>query len=176
MVCPQTATYMASTISAVSVHDAQLCAQADCRGVAFSKPTIVGRQRLSTALACMRILIAITLATFALPALAEVSDKAASQTQLWSQGAIVGGIALSLGLFRPLLGLVAGLPIALFFAVGAHVTLSDPHIGTALLAEQGEPYRTALYGSSALVALGACVGAAIGLRTRHLLGERRGAS
>jgi len=125
----------------------------------------------------MRTVVAICLVFLVAPeVMAEVSDKAASQLQLWLQGIFVGGSALVAGLYRPLLGIMTGLLFTLFFGYGAYSTLVEPHIGPGLLTEQGEAYRIALFALPALCAVGAAIGAFLGLRTRDIFGERRASS
>ena len=125
----------------------------------------------------MRTFVAICLLALVSPeVLAEVSDKAASQLQLWLEGILVGGVALATGVFRPFLGILIGAFFSLLFGYVAYDTLADPFIAAALVAEQGEVYRVALYASPSLCALGVVIGACVGLRSRNILGERRAAS
>jgi hypothetical protein len=108
------------------------------------------------------------------PAAAEVSDKIATQSQLWLL-AVVLAVVFSCGaVYRPLFGLIGLVAAAaLAYAYANHTTLADPYIGTAALAEQGNAYWWATYGSSAVMLLAIAGGTYVGLRKRTLLGEVR---
>lgn len=123
----------------------------------------------------MRAFIAFAIAFFAFPAWAEISDKTASQAQLWLQGGVVGVIALWLAIRTPLLGLLFGALGTCFLGYGAFATHADPYIGRSLSAEQGLMYWVASYGSATLGLFGACFGAFARRRRRQGTGGRRDA-
>jgi len=91
------------------------------------------------------------------PALAEVSDKMATQPSLWFSGGLVG-VLLVLGIRWSKWVNFIGVPLAVLFFYFAWNTLRQPYIGPAIIKEQGTPYILALYGSAALVALGVVLG------------------
>ena len=132
------------------------------------------QRRLNTALARMRPIGVIVLLLLSQTAAAEVSDKLPSLEQLWATGALVGAAALVAGSYRPLFGILLYC-LALVVAYGAHQTLVDPYVGPAALAEQGDAYWWASYGSSFIMFFGAAIGVGLGLRKRTLLGRIRGA-
>ena len=124
----------------------------------------------------MRAIVAFAVALLSFPVLAEVSDKAASQAQLWLQGLVFGIIALLLALRNPLLGLIVGVAGTLLLSYDTFATFSDPHIGRALSAEQGQMYWVVSYFSATLGLLGASIGIVVGYRHRRATGARRHAS
>ena len=121
-----------------------------------------------------KIFAIVALFLLAQPAAAEVSDKIASQPGLWVTGLVVGTIAFIAGAIRPLLGVLVG-GFALFLAWGTHSIVADPHIGPAVLAEQGRAYWWAVYGSSALMLCLTVVGVAVGLHRATVAGSGRNA-
>lgn len=91
------------------------------------------------------------------PALAEVSDKMATQPGLWVSGGIVG-IVLVWGIWKSKWVNFVGAPLAVLFFYFAWDTLRQPDIGPAIIKEQGSAYILALYGSAVLVVLGVVLG------------------
>ena len=90
-------------------------------------------------------------------AFAEVSDKMATQSELWVTGIIFGIVLALLLLWSKWMNIIA-LPIAFLFFYFAYDTLAQPDIGPAIIKEQGKPYIFALYGSASFVLLGVCIG------------------
>ena len=84
----------------------------------------------------------------AAPAWAEVSDKIATPTGMWGWATGFALAALLLALWRPALGL-AVIPLATIYAWAGHEMVSDAHIGSAILSEQGEGYVRTVYLSGA---------------------------
>jgi len=103
------------------------------------------------------VLVGLALLTLSFSAAAEVSDKMASQPGTWVSGVVVG-ILLALGIRWSKWGNLAGVPVAAGFFYFAWETLHQPHIGPAIIKEQGTPYIIALYGSAVLVAMGVLLG------------------
>ncbi|WP_444886891.1 hypothetical protein [Microbulbifer sp. JMSA008] len=97
------------------------------------------------------------LSLFPLPALAEVSDKMTSIPVMWAQGA-VGAIILMFLIRRFIWASVLGFLVVAFFTYASYATFDNPHIGPAIIKEQGTPYIVAAYGSAALMAVGLCWG------------------
>jgi hypothetical protein len=92
---------------------------------------------------------------------AEVSDKMATQSELWITG-LVGGIVLSAMVrWSKWLNFLA-IPIVVLFFYLAYDTLAQPYIGQAIVKEQGKPYIYALYGSSIIVLTGVVIGNILG--------------
>ena len=98
-----------------------------------------------------------SLALFALisasPALAEVSDKIPSLTNLWAWAFAWNAIALLLGWKRPLMGLLV-VPFAAFLAWGGHDMVTGAAIGPAILREQGQGYVDTVYLTGAIGVIG----------------------
>ncbi|GGY59375.1 hypothetical protein GCM10011297_34910 [Bacterioplanes sanyensis] len=90
-------------------------------------------------------------------ALAEVSDKIASQPSLWVSGALLSSILAVSIRWSSWLNL-AGLPLVALLFYSAWNTLNQPYIGPAIIEEQGLPYVFALYGSAVLTGLGLLLG------------------
>ena len=105
---------------------------------------------------------------------AEVSDKAASISQIWWCYLAVGVVALLLARYRFALGLVM-LPVELLLIFINHDTLSDPYVGKALLAEQGSAYAWATYGGAVVMLLLLVIGLWLGWRKGGLVGDGRAA-
>ena len=101
---------------------------------------------------------------------AEVSDKAASLSQIWWTDIAIGIVALVLARYRFVLGLVM-LPICLLIAYVDHDTLADPYIGEALIAEQGQAYVWAVYGGAFFMHALLAIGLWLGWRRSGLLGD-----
>lgn len=92
-----------------------------------------------------------------LVAYAEVSDKMATQPELWAQGAVVGcilGVAIRWSKWVN----IVGFPIVALFFYLAYDTLAQPDIGPAIIKEQGSSYIVALYGSATLALIGLAIG------------------
>ena len=87
------------------------------------------------------------------PALAEVSDKMTTIPAMWIQGLVVA-IVLFLLVRRHIWASGFGVLVVVFFAYASYSTFDDPYIGPAIIKEQGWPYVTAAYGSTALMGLG----------------------
>jgi hypothetical protein len=103
----------------------------------------------------MRILYLAFFATvilFPTWAFAEVSDKMPSVARIWIQGGIVGAVGFFIARYRLWAGLVFGL-VTIFFCIGTYGLISDPFVGPAIKAEQGNPYLFAVYGSIILVSV-----------------------
>ena len=94
---------------------------------------------------------------FSLPAFAEVSDKMNSQAGLYFSGLLAGGLLLLLVRWSIWANIIAVPLVGLFFYF-AYETLADPFVGPAIIQEQGVSYVFALYGSAALVLVGAVYG------------------
>ena len=92
-----------------------------------------------------------------LVAYAEVSDKMATQPELWVQGGLVGCVLAAAIRWSKWVNLI-GLPLVVLFFYLAYDTLAQPDIGPAIINEQGSPYIIALYGSATLVLLGVAAG------------------
>lgn len=107
--------------------------------------------------ACRHVLAGLAPLTLSFSASAEVSDKMASQPGIWVSGVVVG-ILLTLGIRWSRWGNLVGVPVAAGCFYFAWDTLNQPHIGPAIIKEQGTPYIIALYGSAALVAMGVLLG------------------
>ena len=90
-------------------------------------------------------------------AIAEVSDKMATQPGLWFSGLIAGILVAAAVRWTKWLNLI-GVPLVVLFFYFAYDTLAQPNIGPAIIREQGVPYIIALYGSAVLVLLGLIAG------------------
>ena len=77
---------------------------------------------------------------------AEVSDKVPSITRLWCSGLLSGLIGCFAIRKRIWVGLVVAV-ISLFIAFVHYSVLSDPHVGQAVIQEQGKMYVFSVYGS-----------------------------
>lgn len=96
--------------------------------------------------------------------LAEVSDKMATQLELWITG-LISSIVLAVMLrWSKWLNIIA-IPVTALFFYFSYDTLTQPYIGPAIIKEQGNPYIFALYGSAVLVLMGVFIG--------NLLNKRR---
>ena len=94
---------------------------------------------------------------FPLTVNAEVSDKMATQPDLWLSGLLVG-VLIAAGIrWSKWLNLV-GLPLTALFVYFAYDTLAQPDIGPAIIREQGGHYIVALYGSASLALIGVLIG------------------
>ena len=90
-------------------------------------------------------------------AVAEVSDKMATNPELWLQGFIFVIPVYFLTVWRKgFLGL--GILFTVFFAYVAYATLSDPYIGVGIIKEQGRPYIIASYSAAVIIALCSALG------------------
>ena len=109
----------------------------------------------------------ISLAILFLPfgALAEVSDKISTVSELWLHGFIFGCIMYFLVLWHISFVLLA-LSLLSFFVFTAFDTLNDPHVGAAIIREQGASYIVALY--SVPVVIGICTTFAVIKSRREL--------
>jgi len=85
-------------------------------------------------------------------AVAEVSDKMATISQLWLQGFLFGAPVYFLTVWRKGF-LVLGILLTVFFAYAAYATLSDPYVGVGIIQEQGTPYIIASYSAAVIIAL-----------------------
>lgn len=94
---------------------------------------------------------------FPVSAVAEVSDKMATQQSLWLSGLLAGFVVAVCIRWSKWLNLV-GVPLAVLFFYFAYDTLAQPDIGSAIIQEQGTPYILALYGSAILVVIGVLIG------------------
>ena len=92
--------------------------------------------------------LAILLVLLIIPefAFAEVSDKVPSITRLWGSGLLLGLIGYFVIRKRIWAGLVVAV-ISLFIAFVHYSVLSDPHVGQAVIREQGKAYAFSVYGS-----------------------------
>jgi len=102
---------------------------------------------------------------------AEVSDKMASQSELWLFALI---FSISLGFllrWSKWINIVA-LPFTILFYYYAYDTIAQPDIGPAIIQEQGKIYIFALYGSASLVFLGVCIGNILNLFKNNCRDQR----
>ena len=84
------------------------------------------------------------------PALAEVSDKFPPATRLWFEAIVFACLAfLGVRIRWWLPG--ALLPLAALIGIARVAEMRDPFVRPAIWAEQGWPYATTLYGSTALL-------------------------
>ena len=90
-------------------------------------------------------------------AMAEVSDKLPSMSQLWAQGAVVSAVLLIL-IWRNIWFSILGAAAAVLFRVMSYDSLADPFVGPAIITEQGNLYVFSSYGSVALIVLGSALG------------------
>jgi len=95
----------------------------------------------------------LTFAAFfvAFNASAEVSDKIATMSELWLQSLIFGIPIFLLTAWRKGF-LFLGILLTVFFAYAAYATLSDPHVGVAIIREQGTSYVIASYSAAVIIA------------------------
>lgn len=90
-------------------------------------------------------------------AVAEVSDKMETISELWLQGFIFGIPVYFLTVWRK--GFLAlGILFTVFFAYAAYATLSDPHVGVGIIQEQGVPYIIASYSAAVIIAFFTALG------------------
>ena len=97
------------------------------------------------------------------PALAEVSDKMPTITQLWLQG-LIGAILLLLLIRRFIWASILGFCVVPFFAFASYDMLADPFVGPAIMKEQGTSYIVSAYGSVVLMFAGLAVGIYLNLK------------
>lgn len=114
------------------------------------------------------VVAAILTVTVATPAMAEVSDKIPSVEGLWGWALGLSLVALVLGLVKPAAALAVW-PFALLLAYGQYEMISDPHIGAAILREQGQAYLDAVNTSSMALIVGPLLACLIA----ELWGRRR---
>ena len=76
---------------------------------------------------------------------------------MWVQG-VVGAILLLSLIRRFIWASLFGVLVVSFFTYASYATFNDPHIGPAIIHEQGTPYIIAAYGSAALMGIGLCIG------------------
>jgi hypothetical protein len=93
------------------------------------------------------------MALAASPAWAEVSDKIPSLEGMWVWAVGFNLAAALLSLWRPAIGLAVA-PVAAFYAWAGHEMVSDPHVGRAILKEQGEGYVEQVYASGVVGVIG----------------------
>ena len=91
------------------------------------------------------------------PVFAEVSDKIPTMSRLWTQGMIAGGVLLLLTWWSWWFS-IPGVLVAIFSGLSSYATFSDPHMGPAIINEQGTTYIISSYGSSAVILIGVIVG------------------
>lgn len=115
----------------------------------------------------MKIRIAFTFVGLLLPAcaFAEVSDKMPSITRLWGEGFIVALFGYLSARYRIWTGILFGL-FSLFFCFGTYSLLSDPYVGPAIIAEQGNPYLFTVYGSIILMLTSLVAGFLVNLKRK----------
>jgi predicted neutral ceramidase superfamily lipid hydrolase len=113
----------------------------------------------------IRIITTVFLILLPSLALAEVSDKVPTISQLWSQGFIIGLIAFMGSIYRIWTGVISGL-LALFFSFYISQILTDPFVGSAIINEQGTSYIIAVWGSIVLMIFLLTIGFVINLRKR----------
>ena len=101
--------------------------------------------------------ILLIFSVFPLLAFAEVSDKMASIPSMWAQGITVAIVLLFL-VRRYILSGIVGVFVVAFFTYASYDSFSDPHIGPAIIREQGTLYIVAAYGSVALMGAGLIAG------------------
>lgn len=81
----------------------------------------------------------------------------ASIPTMWVQG-LVGALVLLFLARRFIWASMFGALVVAFFTYAAYATFSDPHIGPAIIQEQGTPYIVGAYGSAALMGAGLVTG------------------
>lgn len=95
-----------------------------------------------------RLSIAIAIAAWSVAAAAEVSDKLPTIHDLWTQALVVGLIGLVISSVHFTTGMLA-LSFSLLLGWASVAILTDPFVGPSVIAEQGQPYVTAVLGSVA---------------------------
>lgn len=100
-------------------------------------------------------------------ALAEVSDKAPSVTELWLAPLALCTLVVLAGWARKrwFVFLLGGVCLAL--AYGKYDLVSDPYVGPALVAEQGTVYIGSAYGSVIVSLVGCAIGILLAFRRRE---------
>ncbi|WP_133406889.1 hypothetical protein [Parashewanella tropica] len=104
-----------------------------------------------------KIIVIILLLVIAFDVSAEVSDKMPTITELWLHGVIFGIPTYLLIAWRKKF-LILGILLTCFFATSSYETLNDPHVGVAVINEQGTPYIFASYSASVIIALCSVLG------------------
>ena len=105
----------------------------------------------------MNKLISFAFIFWSFDALAEVSDKMATIPELWLHGIVFG-----LGIYFLIRWRIGFILLAIlfitFFAYAAFSTLSDPHVGVAVIREQGTPYIIASYSAPVIITICSVLG------------------
>lgn len=105
------------------------------------------------------------LALLPVVAYAEVSDKLPTIPSLWTHAIILGGLSFLASYIRwwvPLLFL----PVSFVFGTGSAAIVTDPHVGPAVIAEQGNIYAVSAFGAAFFIFFGQGLGIWRGVKIR----------
>src|SRR5262245_56767860 len=90
-------------------------------------------------------------------AFAEVSDKVVSIPEVWLWSGLGAVVAYAASRYRLWAGLLVS-PAAALVSGAAIATVMDPHVGPAVVEEQGWPYVATAYGSLGSIVLAVVAG------------------
>ena len=109
------------------------------------------------------VILLILLASLPVVAYAEVSDKLPSMAKLWTQAILLGGLSFGASYIRWWLPLIF-IPFSFIYGWGSAAIVTDPHVGPAVLAEQGNIYGVSAFGAAFIIFLGQGLGIWRGIR------------